>query len=78
MKYIVCAAALVLSPVLFAVSPMLTFAAENQPWAYPVAPKGGPKRDATIETVVVGGTRRNLGRERATGNCQQHCKSRCK
>ncbi len=44
MKYIVCAAALVLGPAIVAVPPML-FAAENTPWAYPVAPKGAPKRD---------------------------------
>ncbi|HLQ89347.1 MAG TPA: cytochrome C [Xanthobacteraceae bacterium] len=54
MKYVICAAALVLSPVLFAVSPMLTFAAENQPWAYPVAPKGAPKRDASKIVTVPG------------------------
>ena len=54
MKYVICAAALVLSPVLFAVSPMLTFAAENQPWAYPVAPKGAPKRDAAKIVTVPG------------------------
>ena len=45
MKYLVCAAALVLGPAVIAVPPML-FAAENTPWAYPVAPKGAPKRDA--------------------------------
>jgi cytochrome c553 len=46
MKYIVCAAALVIGPAIVAVPPML-FAAENTPWAYPVAPKGAPKRDAS-------------------------------
>jgi cytochrome c553 len=44
MKYIVCAAALVIGPALIAVPPML-FAAENTPWAYPEGPKGAPKRD---------------------------------
>jgi cytochrome c553 len=44
MKYIVCAAALVIGPALIAVPPML-FAAENTPWAYPEGPKAAPKRD---------------------------------
>ena len=43
-KYIACAAALVIGPAIIAVPPML-IAAENTPWAYPVAPKGAPKRD---------------------------------
>jgi cytochrome c553 len=46
MKYIVCAAALIIGPAIVAVPPML-FAAENTPWAYPAAPKGAPKRDAS-------------------------------
>jgi cytochrome c553 len=46
MKYIVCAVALVVTPAILGVSPML-FAAENTPWAYPVAPKNLPKRDAS-------------------------------
>src|SRR5262245_59777219 len=44
MKYLICAAALVVGPAIIALPPMLS-AAENTPWAYPVAPKGAPKRD---------------------------------
>ena len=53
-KYLVCAAALVLCPAVLAVSPMLSFAADNPPWAYPVAPKGAPKRDANKIVTVPG------------------------
>lgn len=54
MKYVVCAAALVLSPAIVAVPPMLSFAAENPEWAYPVAPKGGRKNDPNKIITVPG------------------------
>jgi len=54
MKYAVCAAALILCPAVVAVSPMLTFAADNPSWAYPVAPKGAPKRDPNKIITVPG------------------------
>src|SRR5262245_11985835 len=53
MKYIVCAAALVVGPALLIVPP-LTFAADNPPWAYPVAPKNLPKRDPNKIVKVPG------------------------
>ncbi len=53
MKYLVCAAALVLGPAILVVPP-LTFAAENPSWAYPVAPKGAPKRDPSKIITVPG------------------------
>lgn len=53
MKYVVCAAALVLCPAILAVPPMLS-AAENPSWAYPVAPKGAPKRDPSKIITVPG------------------------
>ena len=53
LKYIVCAAALVVGPAILIVPP-LTFAADNPPWAYPVAPKNLPKRDPNKIVAVPG------------------------
>ena len=53
MKYIAFAAVLVVGPALLVVPP-LTVAAENPSWAYPVAPKGLPKRDPNKIITVPG------------------------
>ncbi len=54
MKNMICAFALVTAPVVLALSPVISFAVEETPWAYPAAPKGAPKRDPNKIITVPG------------------------